>query len=74
MVMVINFIFYQGQCTVPRTIIFENPHDGSASHSNAQNVLSALKETCKTLGTEASSKSAGTFAQLVRVRINQLII
>ncbi|XP_039760975.1 apolipophorins [Pararge aegeria] len=56
-----------GHCTLPRTIIFDNPHDGSAGHSSSDNVMNALKETCKTLGNEASSKSAGNFAQLVRI-------
>ncbi|CAK1546590.1 unnamed protein product [Leptosia nina] len=56
-----------GNCPVSRTIIFENPHQGHGDHSNAQNVLSAIKEACKNLGSEAGSKSAGIFAQLVRI-------
>ncbi|XP_045779870.1 apolipophorins [Maniola jurtina] len=56
-----------GQCTVPRTIIFENPNDDSASQSSSQHLMTAIKETCKTLNNEASSKSAGNFAQLVRI-------
>ncbi|XP_023946306.2 apolipophorins [Bicyclus anynana] len=56
-----------GHCTVPRSIIFDNPHDGSAKYSSPQNVLTAVKEASKTLTTEASSKSAGTFAQVVRI-------
>ncbi|XP_038219067.1 apolipophorins [Zerene cesonia] len=56
-----------GNCPESRTIIFENPHQGQPDHSNAQNVLAAIKEACKHLGTEAGSKSAGFFAQLVRI-------
>ncbi|XP_013192546.1 apolipophorins isoform X2 [Amyelois transitella] len=55
-----------GKCSHPRTIIFENPH-GAAVDSNIHNALNAVKDTAKTLTTEASSKSAGLFAQLVRI-------
>ncbi|XP_053619006.1 apolipophorins isoform X2 [Plodia interpunctella] len=55
-----------GACTRARTIIFENPH-GAAVDNNAHSALQAVKDTAKTLTTEASSKSAGLFAQLVRI-------
>ncbi|CAH0599019.1 unnamed protein product [Chrysodeixis includens] len=54
-------------CTESRTIIFENPHGVKNTQSNMNSALSAVKETAKTLATEASSKSAGNFAQLVRI-------
>ncbi|XP_022112947.2 apolipophorins [Pieris rapae] len=54
-------------CPVSRTIIFENPHQGHGDHSSPQNVLTAIKEACKHLSNEAGSKSAGIFAQLVRI-------
>ncbi|CAH2098987.1 unnamed protein product [Euphydryas editha] len=57
----------EGNCPVSRTIIFENPHESDATHSNYENVFKAVKETCKSLQHEASSKSAGIFAQVVRV-------
>ncbi|XP_049881562.1 apolipophorins [Pectinophora gossypiella] len=52
-----------GKCTEPRTVIFENPH-GISSAGNAESALASVKDTAKTLGSEASSKS---FAQLVRI-------
>lgn len=58
-----------GAFTQARTIIFENPHGATLDHSNFQSALNAVKETAKTCGSEASSKSAGNFAQLVRVSI-----
>ncbi|XP_050357243.1 apolipophorins [Nymphalis io] len=57
----------EGNCPVSRSIIFENPHESEASHSSYDNVFNAIKETCKTLTNEASFKSAGAFAQLVRI-------
>lgn len=57
-----------GRCTESRTIIFENPHGVANTKNNMQAVMNAVKETAKTVATEASSKSAGNFAQLVRVR------
>ncbi|XP_041983389.1 apolipophorins [Aricia agestis] len=57
----------KADCPEPRTIIFENPHNARAEHSSAQDVLAAVKETCKTLGNGATPKSAGLFAQLVRI-------
>ncbi|KAH9637818.1 hypothetical protein HF086_017596 [Spodoptera exigua] len=54
-------------CTETRTIIFENPHGVTMNQNNMQSALNAVKETAKTVATEASSKSAGNFAQLVRV-------
>ncbi|CAH2060387.1 unnamed protein product, partial [Iphiclides podalirius] len=56
-----------GNCPERRTIIFENPHGVMSEKSNLQNALSVLKDTSKALQSEASSKSAGKFAQLVRV-------
>ncbi|XP_022837131.1 apolipophorins isoform X2 [Spodoptera litura] len=54
-------------CTETRTIIFENPHGVTMNQNNMQSALNAVKETAKTVATEASSKSAGSFAQLVRI-------
>lgn len=50
-----------------RSIIFENPH-GHVSGSNFDAAIGAVRDTAKTLASEANSKSAGEFAQLVRVR------
>ncbi|KAL0810218.1 hypothetical protein ABMA28_011000 [Loxostege sticticalis] len=58
------------KCTQRRTIIFENPHGDELGKSNANAVLSAVKETAKAVGSEASSKSAGLFAQLIRIMRN----
>lgn len=60
---------YPGNFVEARSIIFENPHGVKVEESNLQNALAALKDTAKVLTTEASSKSAGNFAQLVRVSI-----
>lgn len=54
------------KCTRSRTIIFENPH-GAAVDSNADAAVAGVKETAKNLANEANSKSAGLFAQLVRI-------
>lgn len=54
-------------CTESRTIIFENPHGVANNQNNMQTALNAVKETAKTVASEASSKSAGNFAQLVRI-------
>ncbi|KAJ8707317.1 hypothetical protein PYW08_010569 [Mythimna loreyi] len=54
-------------CTETRTIIFENPHGVTMNQNNMQSALNAVKETAKSVATEASSKSAGNFAQLVRI-------
>ncbi|XP_072946075.1 apolipophorins [Epargyreus clarus] len=56
-----------GNCGDSRTIIFENPHGNANEQSNFKNAFNAVKETAKTLTNEASSKSAGNFAQLVRI-------
>ncbi|XP_063370071.1 apolipophorins isoform X1 [Cydia amplana] len=56
-----------GAFTQVRTIIFENPHGVASEQSNYQAALAQVKETAKTCGSEASSKSAGNFAQLVRI-------
>lgn len=58
---------FLGNCPEQRTIIFENPHGAVSDHSNLRNALDALKETSKSLQSEASEKSAGKFAQVVRV-------
>ncbi|XP_047037209.1 apolipophorins isoform X1 [Helicoverpa zea] len=55
------------RCTETRTIIFENPHGVSSGQNNMQSALNAVKETAKTCATEAGPKSAGNFAQLVRI-------
>ncbi|XP_075987202.1 retinoid- and fatty-acid binding glycoprotein apolipophorin isoform X2 [Anticarsia gemmatalis] len=54
-------------CTESRTIIFENPHGVAMNQNNMHSALNAVKETAKTLANEAGSKSAGNFAQLVRI-------
>ncbi|KAJ8705174.1 hypothetical protein PYW07_011001 [Mythimna separata] len=54
-------------CTETRTIIFENPHGVTMNQNNMQSALNAVKDTAKAVATEASSKSAGSFAQLVRI-------
>ncbi|RVE54932.1 hypothetical protein evm_000299 [Chilo suppressalis] len=55
------------QCSETRSIIFENPHGVKASASNFNTALNAVKETAKSCGNEANSKSAGLFAQLIRI-------
>ncbi|CAG5023066.1 unnamed protein product [Parnassius apollo] len=57
----------QADCSERRTIIFENPHGAVSETSNLKNALAVLKDTAKSLNVEASTKSAGKFAQLVRV-------
>ncbi|KPI95250.1 Apolipophorin [Papilio xuthus] len=59
-----------GNCPERRTIIFENPHGAVSEQSNLRNALDALKETSKSLQSEASEKSAGKFAQVIRVLRN----
>lgn len=54
-------------CTESRTIIFENPHSAGTIQRGMRIALDAVKETARTLATECSSKSAGSFAQLIRV-------
>ncbi|KAM3956905.1 retinoid- and fatty-acid binding glycoprotein apolipophorin isoform 2-T2 [Aphomia sociella] len=54
------------KCTERRTVIFENPH-GAVVDSNVNAALEIVKETAKNLKTEANSKSAGLFAQVVRI-------
>ncbi|KAL4704767.1 hypothetical protein ACJJTC_016888 [Scirpophaga incertulas] len=55
------------QCSETRTIIFENPHGAPSSGSNFNTIISVIKDTAKSVNSEASSKSAGLFAQLIRV-------
>ncbi|XP_026318173.1 apolipophorins-like [Hyposmocoma kahamanoa] len=55
-----------GNCNMQRSIIFENPH-GHVTGSNFDAAIAAVRDTAKTLASEANSKSAGEFAQLVRI-------
>ncbi|CAH0764921.1 unnamed protein product [Diatraea saccharalis] len=55
------------KCSETRSIIFENPHGVVASTSNYNTAFNTVKETAKAVGTEANSKSAGLFAQLIRI-------
>ncbi|KAJ0171016.1 hypothetical protein K1T71_013215 [Dendrolimus kikuchii] len=54
-------------CTEPRTIIFENPHGVSVSQNNANSVITAVRDTAKAVSNNAAPKSAGEFAQLIRI-------
>ncbi|XP_037295541.1 apolipophorins isoform X2 [Manduca sexta] len=54
-------------CTESRSIIFDVPHGTSSANGNLNSVISAVKETARTVANDASSKSAGQFAQLVRI-------
>lgn len=57
------------KCTQTRTIIFENPHGETLDKSNVQAVMAVVKDTAKAVDSEASFKSAGLFAQVIRVSI-----
>lgn len=64
----VQYLFLvSGKFAEVRTIIFENPHGVKLEQSNLQTASQSLKDTAKTLHKEASSKSAGEFAQFVRV-------
>ncbi|CAB3232890.1 unnamed protein product [Arctia plantaginis] len=54
-------------CTESRTIIFEVPHGASTVQNGMQAALQAVKETARSIAKECSSKSAGSFAHLIRV-------
>ncbi|XP_063834944.1 apolipophorins isoform X2 [Ostrinia nubilalis] len=54
------------KCSQRRTIMFETPHE-EAGKSNANAVHAAVRDTAKAVASEASSKSAGQFAQLIRI-------
>lgn len=54
------------QCNKPRSIIFENPHPVVAPSSNVNSILTAVKDTLKTIDIVVGEDTAKEFATLVK--------
>ena len=54
-------------CTESRSIIFDNPHGVKPVPGNANSALAAVKDVAKSVSSIVESKSAGAFAQLIRI-------
>ncbi|KAG5899642.1 hypothetical protein JTB14_036015 [Gonioctena quinquepunctata] len=54
------------KCSVPKTIIFDNPHSGPAPTSNVNTVLNSVKALLKTIDVVVGPETAKQFVNLVK--------
>lgn len=60
------------QCSQPRSIIFENPHEVVAQTSNVNSILTAVKDVIKTIDVVVGEQTAKEFVTLVKtIRVSK---
>lgn len=57
----------QVKVSLPRSIIFEDPHPVTSPHSNVNSILQAVKDTAKTIDITVNENTANEFADLIRI-------